>query len=179
MNALISLHNTIFQRLENMLGTWFLPTLARFTFAATLLIYFWNSARLKIGEGFFGFLDISRAYGQIFPKAFEEAGYDDEAMSAFQWLVSLGGTWAEFILPLLILIGLCTRIAAIGMIGFIIIQSVTDIYGHGVEKYGAWFDRLSDGVILDQRLFWVTVLLILVVRGAGPISVDRLLARST
>lgn len=175
MNALTSLHNAVFQRLEDMLGPWFLPTLARFTFAATLLIYFWNSARLKIGEGLFGFFDISRAYGQIFPKAFEAAGYDEAAMSGFQWAVALLGTWAEFILPLLIVIGLLTRIAALGMIGFIIVQSLTDIYGHGVEKYGAWFDRLSDGVILDQRLLWVMILMILVVRGAGPFSLDRLL----
>ncbi len=161
-----------------MLAPWFLPTLARFTFAATLLIYFWNSARLKIGEGVFGFLDISRAYGQIFPKAFEAAGYDDEAMSGFQWLVALAGTWAEFVLPLLIVIGLFTRLAAVGMIGFIIVQSITDVVGHDIEKYGVWFDRLSDGVIMDQRLFWVTVLLILVTRGAGPFSVDRLLTRA-
>lgn len=177
MNTLIALHNAVFQKLENLLGPWLLPTLARFTFAATLLIYFWNSARLKVGEGLFGFFDISRAYGQIFPKAFEAAGYDDAAMSDFQWAVALLGTWAEFILPLLIVIGLLTRIAALGMIGFIIVQSLTDIYGHGVEKYGAWFDRLSDGVIMDQRLFWVTVLTTLVVRGAGPFSLDRLLRR--
>lgn len=175
MNALVTLHNSIFTKLEIRLGAWLLPTLARFTFAATLLIYFWNSARLKIGEGLFGIFDISRAYGQIFPKAFEAAGYDDEAMSAFQWLVALMGTWAEFVLPLLIVIGLLTRLASIGMVGFIIVQSLTDIFGHGVEKYGAWFDRLSDGVILDQRLFWVTVLMVLVIRGAGPLSVDRLL----
>lgn len=179
MNALISLHNDLFGKLETKLASWVLPTLARFTFAATLLIYFWNSARLKIGEGVFGFLDISRAYGQIFPKAFEQAGYDDEAMSLFQWAVSLAGTWAEFILPLLIVIGLLTRLAAVGMIGFVIVQSITDIFGHDVEKYGAWFDRLSDGVIMDQRLFWVTVLMVLVLRGAGPLSVDRVLTRST
>ncbi len=178
MNALISLHNSIFGRLENMLGPWFLPTLARFTFAATLLLYFLNSARTKIGEGVFGFLDVSRAYGQIFPQVFEAVGYDDEAMSAFQWLIALAGTWAEFILPVLILIGLFTRLAALGMIGFIIVQSLTDIYGHMAEKYGVWFDRISDGVIMDQRLFWVTVLMILVVRGAGPLSLDRLMQRN-
>jgi len=178
MNALISLHNSTFEKLENIIGPW-LPTLARFTFAATLLIYFWHSARLKIGEGVFGFLDISRSYGQIFPRAFEAAGYDGSAMSTFQWLVSLTGTWAEFVLPLLIIVGLFTRLAALGMIGFIIVQSLTDIYGHMAEKYGVWFDRFSDGVILDQRLFWFTVLMILVVRGAGPLSVDRILARET
>jgi len=177
MNALISLHDTAFQKLEGALGTWLLPTLARFTFAATLLIYFWNAARLKIGEGVFGFFDISRSYGQIFPQAFEAAGYDSSAMSTFHWLVSLAGTWAEFVLPLLIVIGLFTRLAAIGMVGFIAVQSLTDIYGHMVEEYGVWFDRLSDGVIMDQRLFWFTVLMILVVRGGGPLSVDRILSR--
>lgn len=178
MNKLITLHNSVFSKLENMLEPWLLPTLARFTFAATLLIYFLNSARLKIGEGFFGFLDISRSYGQIFPQAYEAVGYDDELMSTFQWLVALLGTWAEFILPVLILIGLLTRLAAFGMIGFIIIQSLTDIYGHMAEKYGVWFDRIPDGVIMDQRLFWVAILLILVVKGAGPVSIDRLLCRN-
>jgi len=178
MNALISLHNSFFRKLESMLGPWLLPTLARFTFAATLLIYFWNSARLKIGDGLFGIFDISNAYGQIYPRAFDAAGYDSDAMSALQWLVTLTGTWAEFILPLLIVIGLFTRLAALGMIGFAILQSLTDIYGHMATEYGAWFDRAPDGTIMDQRLFWITILMILVVRGAGPFSLDRLPGRS-
>ena len=178
MKSIISLHNSVFNKLEASLGPWLLPTLARFTFAATLLIYFLISARLKIGEGFFGFLDITRSYGQIFPRAYEATGYDDELMSTFQWLVSLLGTWAEFILPVMVLIGLFTRLAALGTIGFIIVQSLTDIYGHMAEKYGTWFDRFPDGVIMDQRLFWITVLLILVIRGGGPLSVDRLLCRN-
>lgn len=178
MNRLISLHSSIFSNLDSMVGSWLLPTLARFTFAATLLIYFLHSARLKIGEGVFGFFDISRSYGQIFPRAYEATGYDDQLMSTFQWLVALFGTWSEFILPVLLVIGLVTRLAALGMIGFIIVQSLTDIYGHMAVKHGVWFDRFSDGVIMDQRLFWVTVLLVLVFRGAGPLSVDRLICRN-
>ena len=175
MNTLILLHNSTFSKLETWFGPWLLPSLARFTFTASLMVYFLHSARLKIGEGLFGLFDVSRSYGQIFPKAYEAVGYDDAAMSSFQWLVALFGTWAEFVLPVLIFVGLLTRLAAIGMIGFLSVQSLTDIYGHGLEKYGTWFDRFADGVILDQRLFWVTVLMILVVRGAGPVSVDRLL----
>jgi len=76
---------------------------------------------------------------------------------------------------------LLTRLAALGMIGFVIVQSVTDIVGHGVSIGAAandtWFDRYSDGLILDQRAFWVFVLLVLVIRGAGPFSLDRLIAR--
>ena len=91
MNTLISIHNSIFRKIEALFGPWLLPTLARFTFAATLLIYFWNSASLKIGAGLFGFLDVSNAYAQIYPRAFDAAGYDSDAMTTFQWLVTLAG----------------------------------------------------------------------------------------
>ncbi|WP_095590179.1 DoxX family protein [Actibacterium ureilyticum] len=176
MNSLISLYNTAFTRIEHSTDSWLLPTLARFTFAATLLLYFWNSAMTKIGDGFAGLFQPSiGAYAQIYPKAFEAAGYDASQMSLFQWLVVMGGTYAEFILPALIVLGLLTRLAALGMIGFVVIQSLTDIYGHGATEYGALFDRVSNGTILDQRLFWVTVLLISVIKGAGPLSLDRLL----
>lgn len=182
MNMLIKLHNSVFETVENLLGPWLLPTFARFTFAATLLIYYWNSALTKIGDGVFGFLDVSSAYGQMFPHAFEAAGYDDEMMSTFHWLVALAGTWGEFILPLLIVLGLLTRISAIGMIVFVFVQTYTDLYGHGTinepKTLGAWFDRDSASLIMDQRLFWITILLILVVRGAGPLSADRFLRRA-
>ena len=82
----------------------------------------------------------------------------------------------------LIIIGLFTRLAAVGMIGFVVVQSLTDLFGHGGIAHegtlGAWFDRMSDALILDQRAFWVLCLLILVFKGAGTISVDRGLFRS-
>jgi putative oxidoreductase len=66
------------------------------------------------------------------------------------------------------------------MIGFIGVQSWVDVTGHnlGAADIGAWFDRLPSALILDQRAFWVFLLIVLVLRGAGPISADRLLARS-
>ena len=181
MNALISLHNAIFDRIDRQ-GDWLLPTLARFTVLATLMIYYWHSATLKIGDGIFGILQPSLgAYAQIFPKAMEAVSYDVSQLGIFHWAVVTAGTLAEFILPALLLIGFATRLAAIGMIGFIVVQSLTDLYGHGGIEHtatlGAWFDRLPDGVILDQRLFWVTALIVLVVKGAGPLSLDRILAR--
>jgi putative oxidoreductase len=182
VNTLISLHNSIFEKLEGLLEGWFIPTLARFTFAATLLVYFWNSASTKVGEGIFGlFSPASGAYFQIFPKAIEAAGYNPENLTLFHTLAIIAGTTAEFLLPLLIVIGLFTRLAALGMIGFVTVQSLTDLFGHGGIEHegtlGAWFDNLSDGLILDQRLFWVAILLTLVVKGAGPLSVDKILSR--
>lgn len=175
MTALTSLYSSITQRLEQL--DWLIPTLARFVFAAVLLVYFLNSGMTKLGDGFAGLWTPSTgAYAQIFPKAFEAVGYDSDALSMFHSLVVVAGTWAEFILPALIVFGLLTRLAALGMIGFVVVQSLTDIYGHGQDSaLGAWFDRFPDAAILDQRAFWVFLLLVLVVKGAGPLSFDRAL----
>ncbi len=175
MNAILNLHNKPFEAISAMFGPWFLPTMARFTFAATLLVYFWTSASLKLGDSIFelGF----GAYGQILPRAFESAGYDPSNISAFNTFIAYAGTYAEFILPALIVIGLFTRLAALGMIGFTLVQSYVDIYGHMADEtaIGGWFERISDSPIMDQRLFWITILLILFTRGAGPLSADRLI----
>ncbi|MCB2116145.1 MAG: DoxX family protein [Rhodobacteraceae bacterium] len=157
-----------------------LPTLGRLSFAAVLLLYFWTSARTKLGEGLFGlFMPSDGAYIQIFPMTVESLGYDTSQLGLFHWAVAVAGTTAELALPLLIVLGLFTRLAALGMIGFILVQTVTDIFGHGVtgDDLGAWFDAMSGALIVDQRTLWVTVLLVLVFLGAGPLSLDRLLSR--
>ncbi|WP_380053299.1 DoxX family protein [Falsihalocynthiibacter sp. SS001] len=184
MHTLIRFYDFVVSLITSIAGTWLLPTLARFTFAATLLIYYWNSAWLKLGDGIFGLFSPSvGAYAQIFPKAMEAVSYDIGQLSWFHWLVVVAGTTAEFVLPALIVLGLFTRLASIGMIGFITVQSLTDLYGHGgieqPETLGAWFDRFPDSVILDQRLFWISILVILIIKGAGPISLDRILIGTT
>jgi putative oxidoreductase len=182
IRTLLKAHDTLFARLEGLTASWLPETLSRFAFAAVLLVYYWNSGLLKLGDGLLGILRPSvGAYAQIFPRTMEAVSYNVEALGIWHWVVVTAGTWAEFLLPLLIVIGLFTRLAALGMIGFIALQSLTDLFGHGgidqAATLGAWFDRLPDGVILDQRLFWVTILAVLVVRGAGPLSVDRAFGR--
>ena len=156
------------------IGDWALPSLARLVFAAVLLRYFWTSALTKL-DGPLGVTD--GGYGQIFPRAFDAVGFDSSALGSFHYLVVLFGAWAEILLPLAIVIGLFTRLAALGMIGFIVVQSLTDIVGHmvGPETIGAWFDAASGDLILDQRAFWLLALLILLAKGAGPLSADRAL----
>ncbi|MEM6897956.1 MAG: DoxX family protein [Pseudomonadota bacterium] len=160
-------------------STAILTTAARAVFAGVLLFYFWQAGTTKLGEGIFGFLSPDAgAYIQIFPKAVEAAGYDISGLGAWHYLVVVAGTVAEFVLPLLIVIGLLTRLSAFGMIIFIIVQSATDLYGHGgLENgtFGSWFDRASDAIIADQRAFWILALAILVLKGAGPLSLDRLI----
>lgn len=178
MTLILSLYTRVFAIIDRLLGSWFIPTLARFAFIAVLLTYFWKSALTKAGDGIFGFLSpTDNAYIQIFPKTFEAVGYDSNALGSFHWLVAVAGTTAEFILPFLILIGLLTRLASLGMIGFVIVQSYVDITGHGVagKDLGAWFDGPSGSLIMDQRLLWVVLFLVMFAKGAGPLSVDRLL----
>lgn len=153
-----------------------LGTLARFTFAAVLLRYFWASALTKLDSPFSPTVG---AYAQIFPRKLEAAGYNADKFGFFEWAVVMAGTYAEFILPALIVLGLATRPAALGMLGFILVQSLTDIIGHGADAatVGALFDKGSDSLILDQRLFWGMTLVTLVFTGAGPLSLDRVLGR--
>jgi putative oxidoreductase len=157
-------------------GDWLLPTLARFTFAAVLFPYFWTSALTK----FDGILTPSvGAYAQTYPRALEATGFDPSGLGVIPHLVVLLGGWAEVVLPVLIVLGVMSRLAALGMIGFVVEQSLTDIFGHQADAatIGGWFDRASDAVILDQRALWVMVLLVIVFKGAGPLSVDHVLQK--
>ncbi|MCR8723044.1 hypothetical protein [Frigidibacter sp. ROC022] len=158
-----------------------LPSLARLVLAGTLLIYYWNSAMTKLGDGVLGILrPASGAYAQIFPRAFEAASYNVQNLGLFHWAVVEAGMLAEFILPLLLLIGLFGRLAALGMIGFVLMQSLTDIHGHMADAatVGRWFDGDPGALIWDQRGLWIMVLLIVVWLGSGPLSADRLLRRA-
>ncbi len=169
-------HNAAFERVdETMDGAVGLG--ARFAFLAVLALYYWNSALTKVGSGFPGILTpTDGAYVQILPQVMEAVGYDSTQIGFFGDLVVYAGTYAEFILPALLVLGLFTRLAALGMIGFVVVQSIVDIAYHHADEatIGALFDRASDSAILDQRLLWVTLLAILVVKGGGWLSLDRL-----
>ena len=160
---------------------WFLQLLARLTFAAVLFGYYWNSALTKIGDGPLGIFEITDgAYMQILPSVMEANGYDSSALGLHWDLIVAAGTWAEFLLPVLIVAGLFTRLAALGMIVFIAIQSYVDIAFHGVgaETIGAFFDRLPSSAIADQRALWAFLLVTLVVKGGGALSLDALIGRA-
>lgn len=169
MMALVSLHNSLFEKVDER-SDLIVPTLARVIFVAVLLFYFWNSAMTKIDGSIF--TPSAGAFVQIFPKAAEAAGYDVSQLTLFQRIVIFVGTVSEFALPALLLAGLFTRLAAIGMIGFVFVQTLVDVTGHGV-KLGSLFDNTY--TLIDQRTMWLFLFLVLIIKGAGPISLDRLL----
>lgn len=184
LSTLTNLHNGLFSRVNAALEPWFLPSLARFIFAAVLFTYFFQSGLSKIdfGAGVFGFLTpTANGFVQIFPKVAEEVFYNIGEASLLQKLIILAGGYAEILLPVMIVVGLLTRLASVGMIGFVVVQSLTDLYGHGgiahKETLGVWFDKTVDAAILDQRAFWMLLFMVLILRGAGPLSLDAIFKR--
>jgi len=179
IGVLYRLYNGVFDLLERLTDGWFLGLASRLIFAAVLFQFFWNSALTKIGGSIMNiFTPTSGAYVQMLPKMMEQVSYDISQIAFFPYgLIVLLGTWAEFILPVMVVIGLFTRAASLGMIVFIIVMSVVDVTGHSVDAktIGALFDGDPYSVISDDRLLWIFLLLVPVLKGPGYLSLDTIL----
>lgn len=178
VGKLMAAHDAAFSRIQSAIGDGGIGLIARLVFASVLLVFFLNSAGTKVGDGFPGIFEIQvGAYAQMLPAVAEEAGYDTDAISFIPYgLIVIAGTLGEVLLPLMITAGLLTRLASLGMICFVAVMTYVDITGHGAEPetIGAPFDRLADAAIWDQRLLWCFLLLVLVAKGGGYLSLDRL-----
>ena len=177
IDKITGLHARVFGAVERASDGWGVEFGARLVFALTLMVYYLNSAATKLGDGFFGvFTPSAGAFAQILPPIAEQYVYDTSAIPFFPWhLIVIAGTVAEILLPVLIVIGLFTRLAALGMIAFVVVQTVVDVVFHAVEL-GAWFNPQASQLI-DQRVLWIFLLLLLVVKGAGSFSLDALWRR--
>lgn len=134
----------------------------RLGFTAALGGFFWRAALTKLdGAGL-----SAGAYVQILPRLAEAAGYDPAQMPLWTHGIVAAGTAAEFVLPALILIGLLTRGAALGMIGFVLVMSVVDVLGHGAAP-----------AALTPRLIWLAGLAAMLWLGGGRWSLDGLIRR--
>jgi len=183
MSSLVStvrcVHDAAFGVLSRLAQGWFLGLAARLVFSSVTMVFFLNSAKTKVGSGFPDILIPQiGAYAQIVPSVAEAAGYNPDNIAFFWKLVVLAGTYAEFLLPVLLLLGLLTRLVSLAMIGFVAVMSIVDVWFHQLDaaSIGAMFDRLPTALILDQRLLWLFPLVYLVIKGAGKISLDGLFA---
>jgi len=177
---LVRLHNSVFRAVQRLLEDWLIGSLARLVFAGVLFVYFWNSAMTKLGDGVAGLFNLDvGAYAQILPRQMEAAGFDPSQLGTLSHVIVYAGTYGEIILPILVVIGLFTRIAALGMIVFVAVMTWTDITAHGVDAatIGSWFDNQASSLIADQRSLWVFLLIVLALKGPGPLSVDAVLGR--
>lgn len=183
LETLRSTHDAVFSAINRALEGWFLGLAARLVFSSVLFFFFINSGLTKLGDGIFGIFSPSvGAYAQILPPIVEAVGYDISQVSFFPWgLIVIAGTVAEFVLPVLILTGLLTRIASIGFIGFIAVMTFVDINFHGLEAetIGHFFDRIHNSEVSDLRLMWIFPLIVLILNGPGKVSLDYLLGRFT
>jgi len=138
-----------------------------------LLPYYFNSAQTKID----GFGLSAGAFAQILPPIAEQYLYDTSAIPFFPWhLIVWAGTLGEFVLPILIVAGLFTRLAALGMIGFVVVQTIVDVAFHG-----AALGMLANGLpseLIDRRLLWIALLAAMVFAGGGKLSLDHWVRRA-
>ncbi len=178
ITALKGLYTGIFGGIERLTDGWFMGLFARLAFSSALMMFFLNSAATKVGSGFpANLVPTVNAYAQMLPPVAEQYGYNADKIPFFPYaLIVYGGTYAEFILPVLILVGLFTRAASAAMIGFIAVMTYVDINFHGADAktIGVLFDRVQDSVISDQRLLWCIPLIYLILKGPGLLSLDAI-----
>jgi len=168
-------------------SVWKLSALsARLTFAAVLGVYFLISAASKIGgsdlligPNVAGTFLALGAFYELAPVALEAAGNDPAGLSLPLRLRVQALVLAEAVLPVLLVLGLATRIAAVGMIGLIAMTAMIDIFARDAppEVIGALFDASPYDPISDLRLLWITVLAVPAVLGGGGLSLDPFLRR--
>lgn len=172
VHTIVGLHDRLVAGLAARLDGWFIGLCARAVFAAVLLPYYLNSALTKPGDGILGiFTPAAGAFAQILPPIAEQYSYDTSAIPFMPWhLIVIAGTISEFVLPVLIALGLLTRLSALGMIGFIAVQTAVDIAFHGTAP-GVLFDT-RPLELLDHRVLWLFPLLVLLVHGPGRVSLD-------
>lgn len=116
---------------------------ARFSLAGI----FFLSGRTKVD----GFLTVSENAVALFADE-----YQVPVLSP--WLAAHLATYAEHLFPLLLVLGLCTRLSAVALLGM---TAVIQIFVYP----DAWPTHLS----------WAASMLYLAGRGAGPVSLDRML----
>ncbi len=112
---------------------------------------FWRSGRTKVDEG--SWLSVSDTAKFLFEEEYKGVPLPSE-FSAYM------ATYAEHLFPILLVIGLFTRLSALALLGMTMAIQIF-VYPE------AWW---------SVHMIWVALALILIVRGPGALSLDRLLA---
>jgi putative oxidoreductase len=113
---------------------------------------FWRSGRTKVEEG--SWFQLSDTTYELFRTEYAGVPLPPE-------LAAVLATTAEHVLPALLLVGLFTRLSALGLLGMTLVIQFF-VYPD------AWWGEHS---------LWTALALILIVRGAGQFSLDAMLTR--
>ena len=153
LTRLVAFAIGLFERIPNTL----IAFIARFSIAAV----FWNSGQTKV-QGFVVNL-VSGEFTLGWPRLSDSALalFQDEYKLPFipPELAAPMAATAEHVLPLLILMGLGTRFAALGLLGMTLVIQLF-VYPGAYATHGTW----------------AALLLYLMARGPGMLSVDHWLA---
>ncbi|PZU49009.1 MAG: DoxX family protein [Sphingomonas sp.] len=112
---------------------------------------FWRSGRAKIADG--SLFTISDSTYYLFAEEYVGVPLPSD-------LAAILATTAEHVLPVLLVLGLATRLSALGLLGMTMVIQIF-VYPQ------AWWPVHS---------LWAALALVLIVRGGGRLSADHLLA---
>ncbi|WP_411291472.1 DoxX family protein [Sphingorhabdus sp.] len=115
---------------------------------------FWRSGRTKVAEG--SWLLVSDTAKFLFQEEYKAVPLPPE-FAAYM------ATYAEHLFPILIILGLFTRLSALALLGMTMVIQIF-VYPE------AWW---------SVHIIWVSLALVLIVRGAGRFSIDTLLVKKT
>jgi putative oxidoreductase len=113
---------------------------------------FWRSGRTKVDEG--SWLSVSDTAKFLFEEEYKGVPLPPE-------LAAYTATYAEHLFPVLLVIGLFTRISALALLGMTMVIQIF-VYPE------AWW---------SVHMIWVALALVLIVRGGGKLSLDAMLTR--
>jgi len=115
---------------------------------------FWRSARTKVEDG--SLLTIKdTTFFQFSDAPFNQVPILNGELGAYVT------TYTEHVLPILLLLGLATRLGALGVLGMTLV-----IQAFVFPEMAVWW---------QTHILWVAMALVLIVRGGGLFSLDRLI----
>jgi putative oxidoreductase len=149
MNALLVPYNRIIAALS----TTFAEAVILLFVRVSLAGIFWRSGRTKVEEG--SWLTVSDTAKFLFEEEYSGVPLPAE-------FATYMATYSEHVFPVLLVLGLFTRLSALALLGMTMIIQIF-VYPE------AWW---------SVHMIWVALALVLIVRGAGKLSLDALLTRS-
>jgi putative oxidoreductase len=146
MNAITVPYNRIVASLS---ATWVDAIMLLFV-RISLAGVFWRSGRTKVDEG--SWLSVSDTAKFLFEEEYKGVPLPPE-FAAYM------ATYAEHLFPVLLVIGLFTRLSALALLGMTMVIQIF-VYPE------AWW---------SVHMIWVALALVLIIRGGGSLSLDKLL----
>jgi putative oxidoreductase len=142
-----------YHRTVAMLSTPFIESLTLLFVRISLAGIFWRSGRTKVEEG--SWLSVSDTAKFLFQEEYKGVPLPPD-------LAAYMATYAEHLFPILLVIGLFTRLSALALLGMTLVIQIF-VYPD------AWW---------SVHMIWVALALVLIVRGGGKLSLDALLTKA-